>query len=79
MDQSIIERVFATVFPLVAIGAIGFGYGRWRKPDGQKSGAKDDERARHVELGGSAGSRPLLTEGDPAGQSRTGEDRSRKP
>ena len=33
MDQSIIERVFATVFPLVAIGAIGFGYGRWRKPD----------------------------------------------
>ena len=33
MDQSIIERVFATVFPLVAIGAIGYGYGRWRKPD----------------------------------------------
>ncbi len=33
MDQSIIERVFATVFPLVAISAIGFGYGRWRKPD----------------------------------------------
>ena len=33
MDQSIIERVFATVFPLVAIATIGYGYGRWRKPD----------------------------------------------
>ena len=33
MDQSIIERVFATVFPLVAIAAIGYGYGRWRQPD----------------------------------------------
>ena len=33
MDQSIIERVFATVFPLVAIATIGYGYGQWRKPD----------------------------------------------
>ncbi|MDC9720832.1 MAG: AEC family transporter [Gammaproteobacteria bacterium] len=33
MDQSIIERVFATVFPIVAICTIGYGYGRWRKPD----------------------------------------------
>jgi len=33
MDQSIIERVFAIVFPLVAIAAIGYSYGRWRKPD----------------------------------------------
>ena len=33
MDQSIIERVFATVFPLVAICTIGYGYGHWRKPD----------------------------------------------
>jgi hypothetical protein len=33
MDQSILERVFATVFPLVAICAIGYGYGSWRKPD----------------------------------------------
>lgn len=33
MDQSIIERVFNTVFPIVAICLIGYGYGRWRKPD----------------------------------------------
>jgi predicted permease len=33
MDQSIIERVFATVFPLVMICSIGYGYGIWRKPD----------------------------------------------
>ncbi|HIG36689.1 MAG TPA: AEC family transporter [Oceanospirillaceae bacterium] len=33
MDVSVIERVFATVFPIVAICAIGYGYGRWRQPD----------------------------------------------
>jgi len=33
MDQNIIERVFSTVFPLVMIAAIGYGYGRWRQPD----------------------------------------------
>ena len=33
MDQSIIERIFAIVFPIVAICAIGYGYGLWRKPD----------------------------------------------